>query len=144
MTSPLLRAAVALVSGAVFGLGLSLSGMLDPARVQGFLDVFGNWDPSLAFVLGGAVGVAIIGVAIMGRMAHPMLDTAFYLPSATTVDARLIVGSVVFGVGWGLAGFCPGPALAVLSLGLTPTSVFVLAMIAGMVLHDRFLAGRAA
>ena len=144
MTSPVLRAAVALVSGAVFGLGLSLSGMLDPARVQGFLDVFGAWDPSLAFVLGGAVAVAMIGVAIMRRMAHPMLDTVFHLPSATTVDARLIVGSAVFGVGWGLAGFCPGPALAVLSLGLMPTVVFVIAMVIGMVVHDRFMPGRPA
>jgi len=144
MTSRVAQIAVALVSGAVFGLGLSLSGMLDPARVQGFLDVFGAWDPSLAFVLGGAVAVAMIGTALMRRMARPMLDTAFHLPTATKIDGRLIIGSAIFGVGWGLAGLCPGPALSALSLGLMPVVAFVVAMVIGMVVHDRLVQGPSA
>lgn len=144
MTHRISQGAVALGAGAVFGIGLSLSGMLDPARVQGFLDVFGAWDPSLAFVLGGAITIAMIGMALMRRMARPMLDTVFHLPTATKIDARLIIGSGIFGVGWGLAGFCPGPALSALSLGLIPVVVFVVAMVIGMVAHDRFVLGRSA
>lgn len=139
MTNRISQVAVALACGAVFGLGLSLSGMLDPARVQGFLDVFGAWDPSLAFVLGGAVAVAMIGVVLMRRMASPLLDTAFHLPTATKIDARLIIGSAIFGVGWGLVGLCPGPALSALSLGLMPVVAFVVAMVVGMIVHDRLM-----
>jgi uncharacterized membrane protein YedE/YeeE len=144
MMNRISQVVVALASGAVFGLGLSLSGMLDPARVQGFLDVFGAWDPSLAFVLGGAVAVAMIGTALMRRMVRPILDTAFHLPTATTIDARLVLGSAIFGVGWGLAGFCPGPALSALSLGLVPVVAFVAAMVVGMVVHDRLVPVRSA
>jgi len=144
MTNRIAQIAVALSSGAVFGFGLSLSGMLNPARVQGFLDVFGVWDPSLAFVLGGAVAVAMIGVALMRRMARPMLDKSFHLPSATKVDSRLVIGSAIFGVGWGMAGFCPGPALSALSLGLMPVVVFVISMVVGMLVHDRLIRGRSA
>jgi hypothetical protein len=138
-TKRISQVAVALASGAVFGLGLSLSGMLDPARVQGFLDVFGAWDPSLAFVLGGAVAVAMIGVVFMRRMARPLLDTVFNLPAATKIDTRLIIGSAIFGVGWGLAGLCPGPALSALSLGLMPVVAFVVAMVVGMIVHERLM-----
>jgi hypothetical protein len=138
-TKRISQVAVALASGAVFGLGLSLSGMLDPARVQGFLDVFGAWDPSLAFVLGGAVAVAMIGVVFMRRMARPLLDTVFDLPTATKIDARLTIGSAIFGVGWGLAGFCPGPALSALSLGLMPVVAFVVAMVVGMIVHEHLV-----
>lgn len=136
------RILVALASGLVFGLGLSLSGMLDPARVQGFLDVFGNWDPSLAFVLGGAVVVAFLGARLAGRMSQPIFDKTFHVPTNQKIDRPLIVGSAIFGFGWGLSGFCPGPAVASLSLGLWQTVLFVAAMLVGMVAHDRFDAGR--
>lgn len=130
------RAVVALVSGATFGIGLTLSGMVDPARVRGFLDVFGSWNPALVFVLGGAVIVAAIGVAATRRMEHPMLDDAFHVPTATAIDARLLLGSAIFGIGWGIAGFCPGPALAALSYGTWPVAAFVTAMAIGMIAHD--------
>ncbi len=129
--------AAALASGIVFGFGLSLSGMLNPARVQGFLDIFGAWDPSLAFVLGGAVAVAFIGVQVMRRMRHPAFDDCFHLPGDRRIDAPLLTGSALFGLGWGIGGFCPGPAVASLSIGLPQTALFVVAMIVGMTLHDR-------
>ncbi len=135
------RLTVALLSGALFGYGLSLSGMVDPARVLGFLDVAsGHWDPSLMFVLGGAVCVAFIAVAIQRSLPKPVLDTQFHIPERTDIDVRLVGGSVLFGIGWGLAGFCPGPALSALTTGLTPVVLFVAAMMAGMLLHDRVLA----
>lgn len=127
----------ALAAGTVFGLGLAMSGMLDPARVRGFLDLFGSWDPSLAFVLGGAVMVALVGMAVLKRLRRPAFDEQFHLPATSPVDRRLVLGSAIFGVGWGMAGFCPGPALASLSLGLAPVALFVVAMLAGMTLHDR-------
>lgn len=135
------RALVALGAGAIFGFGLSLSGMVDPARVIGFLDVTsGRWDPSLMFVLGGAVLVAVPGVLVQRRLARPALDRVFHVPETETVDSRLLAGAAVFGVGWGLAGFCPGPAVAALSMGLAPVFLFVAAMAAGMLLHDRLVA----
>lgn len=127
----------ALAAGAIFGLGLAMSGMLDPARVRGFLDLFGAWDPSLAFVLGGAVMVALAGMTVRKRLRRPAFDEQFHLPATSPVDRRLVLGSAIFGVGWGMAGFCPGPALASLSLGLAPVALFVIAMLAGMTLHDR-------
>jgi uncharacterized membrane protein YedE/YeeE len=127
----------ALASGIVFGFGLSLSGMLNPARVQGFLDIFGAWDPSLAFVLGGAVFVAFIGVQMMKRMKRPAFDESFHLPTSTRIDAPLVVGSALFGLGWGIGGFCPGPGVASLSIGLSETIAFVVSMLLGMTLHDR-------
>lgn len=133
-----LRAAVALLAGSLFGFGLSLSGMVDPARVLGFLDLAsGRWDPSLAFVLGGALAVAVPGVAILRHRRGPLLDDRFHLPEAGAVDRRLLAGSAIFGVGWGLAGFCPGPAVSALGLGLLPVVVFVAAMAIGMIVHDR-------
>jgi uncharacterized membrane protein YedE/YeeE len=123
-------------SGLVFGLGLSLSGMVDPVRVRGFLDIFGAWDPSLAFVLGGAVVVAMIGVATMRRMTKPAFEQVFHLPGTVHIDRRLVAGSAIFGIGWGLGGFCPGPAIAALSLGAIQVPVFVIAMVIGMVAHD--------
>lgn len=133
------RMIAALVSGLVFGLGLSLSGMLDPARVRGFLDITGAWDPSLAFVLGGAVAVSALGVLVAKRMSAPMFDDQFHLPQGRLIDRRLIAGSAIFGIGWGIGGFCPGPALASLALGLPATVWFVAAMLAGMIVHDRFV-----
>jgi len=135
------RLLVALAAGTIFGFGLSLSGMVDPARVIGFLDVAsGHWDPSLAFVLGGALLVALPGVAIQRRLARPALDERFHLPAATAIDPPLLLGSAIFGAGWGLAGFCPGPAVASLSIGLVSSFIFAAAMVAGMMLHDRLLA----
>ena len=135
------RVALALAAGALFGFGLSLSGMVDPARVSGFLDVAsGHWDPSLMFVLGGAVMVAVPGVLLSRRLAKPVLAEDFSLPVKTRIDRPLITGSAIFGVGWGLAGFCPGPALSALALGLVPVVLFVSAMIAGMLVHDRLYA----
>lgn len=129
----------ALVCGAIFGLGLSLSGMLDPTRVRGFLDVGGAWDPSLAFVLGGAVMVAFAGMAVRRRLRQPAFDDSFHLPATTPIDTRLILGSAIFGIGWGMAGLCPGPALASISLGLAPVVLFVGTMLAGMIVHDRLV-----
>ena len=135
------RVVLALTAGALFGFGLSLSGMVDPARVSGFLDVAsGHWDPSLMFVLGGAVMVAVPGVLLSRRLAKPVLAEDFSLPVKTRIDRPLITGSAIFGVGWGLAGFCPGPALSALALGLVPVVLFVSAMIAGMLVHDRLYA----
>lgn len=139
--SALLRLLVAFAAGTIFGFGLSLSGMVDPARVIGFLNIAsGHWDPSLAFVLGGALLVALPGMAIQRQLARPALDDCFHLPTATIIDPRLVVGSAFFGAGWGLAGFCPGPAVTALSIGLTAPFVFAAAMAAGMVLHDHMLA----
>jgi uncharacterized membrane protein YedE/YeeE len=133
---------VALLCGTVFGIGLSISGMLNPERVQNFLDITGHWDPSLAFVLGGAVTVAFAGMSIVRRMRRPVYEKEFFLPTSRQIDGRLIIGSTIFGVGWGLGGFCPGPAIASLSVGLMPSFVFVSFMGIGMVLHDRLFAGK--
>lgn len=137
------RMLAALVSGLIFGFGLSLSGMLDPTRVRDFLDVTGHWDPSLVFVLGGAVIVATVGYRISRLFGRPLLDDRFHLPVKTAIDWPLILGSAIFGIGWGVAGFCPGPAVAALSMGLAPTVLFVIAMLVGMILHDRFVAASA-
>ena len=140
----LARLIAALLAGALFGFGLSLSGMVDPARVIGFLDfASGHWDPSLMFVLGGALVVALPGVILQHRLAHPVLDDEFHVPKRGMIDRRLLVGSGLFGAGWGLAGFCPGPAVSALSLGLLPIFVFVAAMVSGMLLHDKVIARRA-
>lgn len=135
------RLALALIAGALFGFGLSLSGMIDPARVSGFLDVASSdWDPSLIFVLGGAILVAVPGVLLSRLLVRPILADDFSLPAKTRIDRPLILGSAIFGLGWGLAGFCPGPALSAFALGLTPVILFVCAMIAGMLVHDRLYA----
>ena len=121
-----------LASGTLFGAGLTISGMTDPARVRGFLDLFGAWDPTLVFVMGGAVLVMAVAWRIRNRMVAPIFAERFSLPDRTDLDARLITGSILFGIGWGIAGLCPGPAVA--SLALSPLSAlpFVLAMLAGM------------
>ena len=122
---------------------VSLSGMVDPARVQGFLDVAsGHWDPSLMFVLGGAVIVAVPGVMLQRRLTRPVLDDRFHLPTKTRIDRPLVVGSAIFGAGWGLAGFCPGPAVSAVSMGVAPVFLFVAAMIVGIIVHDRLVAPR--
>lgn len=128
----------AIVSGLVFGLGLIASGMTQPTKVRAFLDVFGLWDPSLALVMGGAIAVASIAFAVARRRRTAWDGEAMQIPSNTTIDARLIGGGVLFGIGWGLAGFCPGPALVAASSGLGSAWIFVAAMLVGMVAHDRW------
>jgi len=129
------RIVPALSSGILFGAGLTISGMTDPLRVRGFLDLFGRWDPTLAFVMGGAVLVMAIAWRLRRRMGHPLFAETFVLPGRSDLDARLILGSALFGIGWGLAGLCPGPAIA--SLALAPVAVlpFLAAMLAGMAIH---------
>lgn len=124
--------ALSLVSGSLFGAGLAVSGMMDPSRVRGFLDVAGSWDPTLAFVMGGATLVMAVAWLIQKRMEHPLTDTAFTLPGTQLIDRRLLSGAVLFGVGWGIAGLCPGPAIASLAVNPLPATIFVGAMIAGM------------
>lgn len=136
-----MQSATALLAGALFGFGLSLSGMIDPARVLGFLDIVsGHWDPSLMLVLIGAVVVTMPGVLLQRRLDRPVLDTCFHMPERTRIDTRLIGGAAIFGIGWGLGGFCPGPAVTALASGLPAVFLFVVAMIAGMLVHDRLLA----
>ncbi|MFG6429036.1 DUF6691 family protein [Roseateles sp. LYH14W] len=121
-----------LLAGLVFGLGLILSGMADPAKVLGFLDLAGPWDPSLALVMVGAIAVGLIAFALVKRRDTTLLGLAFKLPTASHIDGRLVGGSLMFGAGWGLAGFCPGPALVALGMGEIKAVVFVAAMLAGM------------
>ena len=126
------RLAVALASGVLFAVGLSLSGMTRPGKVLGFLDVGGQWDPSLLFVMVGANAVFAAAFWSSRRLRTPLLADAFAEPAAGRVDLRLVLGAAVFGVGWGLAGYCPGPALASLGAGMAPAVYFVVAMIAGI------------
>lgn len=128
---------VALFSGLLFGLGLVVSGMANPAKVIGFLDVAGDWDPTLAFVLGGALLVTIPAFRLILARTRPVLAEEFDLPKKKSLDVRLLGGSALFGVGWGLGGFCPGPAVTALASGLAPVFVFVAAMVAGMALYKR-------
>lgn len=137
----MLQVIAALVAGSLFGLGLTFSRMVDPAKVLGFLDIAGNWDPSLALVLAGATGTASIGFRLVLGRSRPLFADRFNLPTARRIDARLIVGAAIFGVGWGLVGLCPGPALAGLGLAFRPVAIFVVAMLAGMALFE--LMGRA-
>ncbi len=122
--------------GLLFGIGLILSGMTDPGKVIGFLDLFGNWDPSLALVMGGAIMVGVFAFALAKRRTRTFLDGALHMPRSTDIDRRLVVGGLVFGAGWGLAGFCPGPALVSLGAGQPKAAVFVVAMVAGMVIFE--------
>jgi uncharacterized membrane protein YedE/YeeE len=126
---------VNLFAGALFGLGLAVSGMVDPAKVIGFLDVAGDWDPTLAFVMGGALLVTIPAFRLIFKRPSPVLADEFELPTKKDLDARLLGGSALFGVGWGLSGFCPGPAVTALATGLTPVFAFVVAMLAGMAIY---------
>jgi uncharacterized membrane protein YedE/YeeE len=125
----------AIVAGTLFGAGLTVSGMTDPQRVRGFLDLFGQWDPTLAFVMGGAVLVMAFAWQLRKRLGHPLFAEKFVLPDRSDLDARLILGSALFGIGWGLGGLCPGPAIASLALAPAAMLPFVLAMLAGMAIH---------
>ncbi|WP_181298961.1 YeeE/YedE family protein [Pseudomonas sp. Q2-TVG4-2] len=126
----------AFVAGLVFGLGLLLSGMADPSKVIAFLDLAGAWDLSLAFVMGGAIIVASIGFFFASKRSRAVLGDVMRMPTATRIDRRLVLGSLVFGAGWGLAGYCPGPAVASLLSGRSEPLIFVIAMLAGMTLYE--------
>ncbi len=125
-----------LLSGLVFGLGLIVSGMINPAKIQGFLDLAGKWDPSLALVMAGAVVVGLLAFAAAGRRERSVLGLEMPAPARKSFDRRCLFGSLAFGVGWGLAGFCPGPALVALGSGQIKAVVFVAAMLAGMALFE--------
>lgn len=128
----------ALFAGLIFGLGLTISEMVNPAKVLAFLDLFGNWDPSLAFVMGGALIVTAIGYRLVWRAERPVFAERFQVPGSRRVDARLAMGAVLFGVGWGLVGLCPGPAISALTFGGMPVYVFMAAMGGGMALFEVF------
>ena len=130
------------VSGLLFGLGLILAGMTDPIKVKGFLDLTGAWDPSLALVMGGAIALGVFVFARAARRERSWTGAAMEIPAIRTIDTRLVLGGVLFGLGWGIAGFCPGPALVALGSGMGDAAVFVAALLAGMVVHDKFLARR--
>lgn len=126
----------ALISGLIFGLGLTLSGMTNPSKVIGFLDVTGNWDPSLAFVMLGAISVSFFAFRKAKNLGQTCLGAQINIPTKNDVDSSLILGSVTFGIGWGLSGLCPGPALALLLSGSKELAVFVVAMVSGMAIYS--------
>ena len=125
-----------LLAGLVFGLGLILSGMANPAKVLGFLDLAGPWDPSLALVMGGAIAVGFFAFLVAKNRTRSLLGAEMRLPTATNIDRRLVTGGVLFGMGWGLTGFCPGPGLVALGMGEPKAAVFVMAMLAGMAVFE--------
>jgi uncharacterized membrane protein YedE/YeeE len=131
-----------LLSGLVFGLGLILAGMTDPLKVKAFLDLAGAWDPSLALVMGGAIALDVLVFARAARRERSWSGARMEIPTNRSIDTRLVLGGVLFGTGWGIAGFCPGPALVALGSGMGAAGIFVAAMLVGMVLHDRWLLPR--
>ena len=130
------------VSGLVFGIGLILAGMTQPLKVKGFFDLAGAWDPSLALVMGGAIALGILAFALARRRDRSWSGAPMEIPTDRVIDRRLVTGGLLFGAGWGIAGFCPGPALVALGSGMAEAGIFVAAMLVGMVLHDRFLVRR--
>lgn len=137
-----MTALIACASGLVFGLGLIVSGMANPAKVLGFLDLAGPWDPSLAFVMGGAVLITAVGFAVLRRRRASLTGEPLRWPTATRIDLRLALGSLAFGAGWGLAGFCPGPALVAAAAGVPQALIFVAAMLVGMAIYSALEAFR--
>jgi hypothetical protein len=129
------QAVIALAAGLLFGAGLAVSGMADPQRVQAFLDLFGGWDPTLAFVMGGAMIPMAIAWAVKRRMAAPVAASRFELPGTTGIDRKLAIGALLFGAGWGIGGLCPGPAIADLAIAPAPAALFIAAMLTGMAVH---------
>ena len=125
-----------LLAGLVFGLGLIVSGMANPAKVLGFLDLSGAWDPSLALVMAGAIGVSFFAFLFAKKRTRSLIGADMKLPTGRTIDRRLVIGSTLFGIGWGVAGFCPGPGLVALGMGEVKALIFVAAMLAGMVLFE--------
>jgi len=138
-----MRKLTSFAAGLLFGLGLLLSGMANPAKVIGFLDLFGAWDPSLAMVMVGAIGTALVPFSLAKGRQRSLLDAPMQLPSKRELDGRLIGGSLIFGIGWGIAGICPGPAIAVLLSGHWQVLLFVLAMLGGMLLFSALESRRA-
>jgi uncharacterized membrane protein YedE/YeeE len=132
MKSTMKGLASALAAGALFGIGLALSGMTKPSKVVGFLDLFGAWDASLAFVMMGAIAVHLVAHRLITRRSSPLFDRRFHLPTRKDLDVRLVVGAAIFGVGWALAGFCPGPGLVSAASGTVAALVFILGMTLGM------------
>jgi len=135
------KSIIALIAGLIFGVGLVVSGMSNPAKVLNFLDLFGTWDPSLAFVMGGAVVVTFIGYRLVLKRPSPLLHHTFHMPTRNDMDAKLVTGAAIFGLGWGLGGFCPGPAFTALPLGSAGILAFFPAMLIGMGLA-RFVSSR--
>lgn len=136
-----MRVLWSLIAGLIFGAGLVISGMSNPAKVMNFLDIAGTWDPSLAFVMAGAVAVAFAGFRILAGRAAPMFGGTFHLPARSEIDRPLIAGAALFGIGWGLSGFCPGPALTAIASFAPGALVFVVTMFAGLTLGSRSLSG---
>ena len=134
----MLKNIIGLLAGLLFGIGLLISGMTNPTKVQGFLDVFGAWDISLALVMGGGLMVAIIGVQLAKRQQSSWIGTLIEMPSKTTLNKKLLIGAMLFGVGWGLVGICPGPGIVLLGTGQWQAYVFIPAMIVGMLVYQWF------
>lgn len=137
-----MRDLIAFGAGLVFGLGLLAAGMADPAKVKGFLDLAGAWDPSLALVMAAAIAVGLPAFALARRRPCALTGDAIELPANRAIDMRLLAGAAIFGVGWGIAGICPGPAVVGLGAGFVPAAIFVAALLAGMAVHDRWFAPR--
>ena len=129
-----MRNLVTVFTGLIFGIGLIMSGMTNPAKVQNFLDLFGTWDPSLALVMGGAILITMPGFWLVQKRQTPFFEDSFLIPQKTNLDFYLLTGSAIFGIGWGLGGFCPGPVIVSISNGSTGTILFVITMLIGMVL----------
>ena len=129
-----MRNLVTVFTGLIFGIGLIMSGMTNPAKVQNFLDLFGTWDPSLALVMGGAILITMPGFCLVQKRQTPFFEDSFLIPQKTNLDFYLLTGSAIFGIGWGLGGFCPGPVIVSISNGSTGTILFVITMLIGMVL----------
>lgn len=132
----MLRNVSALIAGLIFGLGLVVSQMVNPAKVISFLDIFGNWDPSLAFVMGGGLIVTFIGYRLVWQKSKPFAADKFQVPGNRTIDKKLAMGAILFGIGWGLVGLCPGPAIAALFIGGLPVIIFLGAMALGMLVFE--------
>ena len=132
----MLKNIIGLLAGLLFGFGLLISGMTDPVKVQGFLDIFGAWDISLALVMGGGLMVAIVGVQLAKRQGNSWIGTLIEMPTNTTINKKLLIGAMLFGIGWGLVGICPGPGIVLLGTGQWQAYVFIPAMIIGMLLYQ--------
>ena len=132
----MLKNIIGLLAGLLFGFGLLISGMTDPAKVQGFLDVFGAWDISLALVMGGGLAVALVGVQLVKRQSTSWIGTVIEMPTKTTINKRLLIGAMLFGIGWGLVGICPGPGIVLLGTGQWQAYIFIPAMILGMLIYQ--------
>jgi uncharacterized membrane protein YedE/YeeE len=133
---------IALIAGLLFGYGLALSGMLSPSKVIGFLDITGNWDPSLAFVMGGGLIVTVISFRVLLKRPHPIFGDRFYVPNRQDIDKRLVIGALLFGVGWAIGGLCPGPAISSLAYASPKIVLFCVSMVVGILIAKRFFSQR--